>query len=79
MDIVLWLGSALGAVIGLLHAGYIYRQRPQRSRNDRIMAAYRGLWAFVLWMLFGSYVLVLWVVGVIVYAAAKAVPRFGSV
>jgi hypothetical protein len=79
MDIVLWLGSALGAVIGLLHAGYIYRGRLQRSANDRIMAVYRGLWAFALWVLFGSYLLVLWVVGVIAYAAVRAVPGLRSV
>ncbi len=75
MDIVLWAGSALGVVIGLLHAGYIYRRQSPRSWPDRIKAIYRGLWAFVLWVLFGSYVLVLWVVGALAYAAFKIVPR----
>ena len=33
------------------------------------------LWAFALWVLFGSYVLVLWVVGVLAMAAFKIVPK----
>ncbi|MDJ0893753.1 MAG: hypothetical protein QNJ92_01315 [Alphaproteobacteria bacterium] len=81
MSIVLWLGSALGAAIGLLHAGYIYRQevtevppaRRERPFATRARAAYFALWAFALWVVFGSYLLVLWLLAVIAHGVYRVV------
>ena len=83
MTYVLWAGSALGAVIGLLHAFYLYRQgaasrmasgatQPAVTRGE---AVYRALWAFVLWTAFGSYVLVLWIAGAVLYSVWRLVPK----
>jgi hypothetical protein len=63
MSELLWIGSILGAVVGVAHAVYLWRAESQGQGA----AIYRGLWAIGLWTLFGTYVLVLWVVGVIVY------------
>jgi hypothetical protein len=65
----------LGVVIGALHAGYLYRRHMVRTPADQPGAVYRGLWALGLWTLFGSYVLVLWIIGVIAYSISKVMPR----
>jgi len=68
MNSVLWAGAAVGAVFGLLHAIYIYRLV---AIDGHVRAAYYALWTFGLWLLFGPYVLVLWVISVIPYVIAK--------
>jgi len=75
MATLLWIGSLLGVVIGVLHAVYLYRQHVARTPVDQAGAVYRGLWALGLWTLFGSYVLVLWIIGVIAYSVSKVMPR----
>ena len=69
MSELLWIGSVLGAVVGVVHAVYLWRVSATEPQ-DRGAATYRGLWAVGLWTLFGTYVLVLWVVGVIAYGLA---------
>ena len=87
--IVLQMGAIVGAVIGLFHAVYIYRRRASdfpdalaaRPVATRAGALYYALWTFALWVLFGSYVFVLWVVSVVVYGvylAVKAVTPGGQ-
>src|SRR5262249_48916397 len=76
----LWIGSALGAALGLLHGIYLYRQQTARvlasgTTSSRAMGLYYGIWAFALWILFGAYVLAFWIVGSIVYWIARLVPR----
>ena len=86
MTYVLWTGMALGIVIGLLHAVHTYRQRladaaamlARHPAKVRALAVYHGVWTFALWTLFGSYVLVLWVVSVVAYSVFKIVPRSAS-
>ncbi len=81
MTILLLIGSSIGAVIGFLHACYVYRQEvgelpnalSERPVRARASAAYYALWTFVLWAVFGSYVLFLWVVSIIAYGIYKAV------
>lgn len=69
---VLWVGTAVGAVLGLLHAGYVYRNLAMPDGSvARVRAGYYALFTFFLWLLFGTYVLVLWVVAVIAYAIAR--------
>lgn len=74
MIYILYAGSVVGALIGLVHAIYIYRRRIAGSNASWRTATYRGLWTFFLWTLFGSYLLVLWVVAVIVFSVNKMVP-----
>lgn len=79
--IVLQLGAIVGAVIGLFHAVYIYRRRASdfpdalaaRPIATRAGALYYALWTFALWVLFGSYVFVLWMISVVVYGVYLAV------
>jgi hypothetical protein len=83
LTIALWIGSAVGAVLGLFHAGYVYRQHLSDSANApagisfaaRLRAGYYAVWTLGLWILFGSYVLYLWVLGCILYLLYKAVPK----
>ena len=73
MGIFLWLGSGLGAVLGVLHGVHLYRRQTARaitggSLSPRVSGLYYGLWAVALWTLFGSYVLAFWVLGAVAYA-----------
>ena len=75
METFLWIGSAVGAVLGGLHALYVYRDISARAakngnrngngngKGGQIRALYHGLWTFALWTLFGSYVLGFWLIG----------------
>ena len=80
MDDFFWIGSALGAVLGLLHGIYLYRLQTARTsasgtKGSRANGLYYGLWAFALWTLFGSYVLAFWIIGSVGYAIARLAPR----
>lgn len=64
IPVILWLGTALGFAIGLLHATQIVATGSQDSSPDRPFARlYRAVWAIGLWTLFGAYLLVLWLLG----------------
>lgn len=63
MEQFLWLGTLLGAAFGALHGLHIYRSRTAAEGTNPVTAAYYGLWAFALWCLFGSYLLLLWLIG----------------
>lgn len=77
------IGSVVGAIIGLIHAGYVYIQQtaefPERLAEHpvavRVRAAYFALWTIFLWVLLGSYVFYLWVVSVVIYAIYHALKR----
>lgn len=74
----LWIGSALGAFLGLLHGVYLFQQIAPRARASGIpggkaQGLYYGLWAFALWTLFGSYVLALWILGAFAYPIVRLV------
>jgi len=76
----LWIGSVLGAVVGLLHGIYLYRQQaawapandPTRNRTAGL---YYGLWAVALWTIFGAYVLAFWILGVVARPVARLLSR----
>ena len=75
----LWIGSALGAGLGLLHGIYLYRQQTARAlasstTSSRAIGLYYGIWAFALWTLLGAYVLAFWIVGSIAYWIARLIP-----
>ena len=73
MSLLLWVGTLFGAAIGLAHAIYLWRVSLQEA-DSRGTAFYRGVWAIGLWTIFGTYVLVLWILGVIAYGLAGLLP-----
>lgn len=70
MDAYLWVGTLVGALLGLAHAAYLWTHREGRNRAGA-RALYRGVWAVALWTLFGTYVLSLWILGAIGYGLAS--------
>ena len=89
MNTIVWIGSLLGLVIGSRHAVHLYRRRVADARESAVggatshlatahlEGAYYGLWALALWVIFGTYVLVLWVIGAVAYSIFRMVPRRG--
>ncbi len=88
MPTALIVGSAVGAVIGLVHGWGVYKARIAASgpsgngAASRLRAAYHALWTLALWVLFGAYVFYLWLIGVVLYAGYRALgllrrPRTG--
>lgn len=73
MSSLLWVGTVFGAAIGLAHAVYLWRVSLQET-DSRSIALYRGVWAIGLWTIFGTYVLVLWIIGVIAYGLTGLLP-----
>jgi hypothetical protein len=73
MNSVLWAGTVVGAALGLLHAGYVYRLiSTPGGAAAHARAGYYAVWTLALWLLFGTYVLVLWIISVVAYTIAKA-------
>ena len=59
---------------------YLFRQIAVRAPADGIpggkaQGLYYALWAFVLWVLFGSYVLAFWILGLLAYPIVRLVQR----
>lgn len=73
---LMWIGSMVGALLGLAHATYVFRvvakSVPSGVSPNYPGAVYFAIWTFGLWVLFGTYVLVLWVVGGVLYLVFKA-------
>ena len=83
MDLFLWIGSAIGAALGLLHAAYLYREIAARASaagttGINVRGVYYGVWTFALWTIFGSYVLALWLIGAILSSVVRLIPRRSS-
>ena len=76
MASLLMTGMVVGALLGAFHAVYIYRllatEPPAGATPGHARAVYYALWTFGLWVIFGSYVLILWLIGAIFYAVFKA-------
>ena len=77
MNTAVLICSAFGAVAGLLHAACLARRLSARAdfahcsfAPARVLTPlYYGLWTFLLWTVFGSYVLYLWLAACGVYGA----------
>ena len=73
---IAWAGSVIGVLLGLTQAVYVYRVitngTPAGAAPSPARGFYFALWTFGLWILFGSYVLVLWLAGVVLYLIFKA-------
>jgi dimethylaniline monooxygenase (N-oxide forming) len=81
MSVLLWVGTIVGAACGLGHGVYVYncvrRERPRVASGgaQRLKALYYGLWALALWVLFGVYVTVLWVIACCLYLPSRLLGR----
>ncbi len=75
---LLWTGTVLGVFLGLIHAVYVFRTVTSQAPRESVSLA-RGLyyagWTVGLWILFGSYLLGLWIVAVICHGAARLASR----
>ena len=65
----------IGLILGLVHASYVYRLIASDVRRsgapDQARGLYYAVWTLGLWILFGSYVLILWLAGAACYAGLK--------
>ena len=76
MTAVLWAGTLVGVVFGLFHALYVYRlvmaEGPADAAPSHARAGYYALWTLGLWLFFGTYMLVLWLIGAAFWLIFKA-------
>lgn len=61
----IWIGTSLGAVLGLLHGISVFRQQSTRAGGSFGKALYFALWTLALWVVFGAYVLAFWILGAV--------------
>jgi hypothetical protein len=61
-------GIVAGAIIGLFHAGYVYRVA---AVDGHLRASYHALWTVGLWLLFGPMMLTLWIISAVACAIAR--------
>ena len=81
MEFFLKVGAVVGACLGLVHAGYVYRQvvgaiptgSASRPLAIHLRGVYYAVWTVGLWIVFGSYVFYLWVLGAVAYALTRAI------
>lgn len=75
MNTAIFIGSAVGAGAGLIHATGLARQLSARADfayssfalGGILTPLYYGLWTLLLWTVFGSYVIYLWLAACGVY------------
>jgi len=81
MSALLWAGTVVGAACGLGHGFYVYGRISQEASkaapggSDRPQAIAYAIWTLALWMLFGVYVTVLWVVACCFYIPSRLLGR----
>ncbi len=72
---LLWTGTVVGAVVGAFNAAYVYqtvRDTAPEAATNQTRAIYYAVWTFTLWVLFGSYLLFLWVIAAVLYFGFKS-------
>ena len=74
MNTVLFIGGAFGLLVGIAHASAKFQtqrnragRHPNTQHNGNVPTLYYALWTVVLWILFGSYVLYLWIAANVVF------------
>ena len=64
-------GTIVGLVLGLLHGGYVYgklsRAKSPGGPPQHLRGLYYATWTVILWTVFGTYVLVLWLAGAVLF------------
>jgi hypothetical protein len=79
MNTAILIGSVVGAGLGLMHATALARRMfaradslaPGFSLGSLGTPLYFGFWTLLLWTVFGSYVLYLWLIACVVFAAHR--------
>ena len=72
MTSMLWVGTIIGAFLGLLHAGDVYRVvSVPGGAAAHARAGYYAVWTLALWLLCGTYVVALWIISVVAYTIAR--------
>ena len=65
------LGSMLGAMFGLVHAIYVYSvvgsSGTTNETCNHAAGVYAALWTLALWILFGTNLMLLWLIGAVLY------------
>jgi hypothetical protein len=73
---LVWVGTLVGAILGVAHAVYVYRVVahgvPTGTSPDQVRGIYFAIWTVLLWILLGSYIVVLWLAGIAMYLLFKA-------
>ena len=81
MGALLWLGMAVGLACGLAHAVYVFNCINREAalvapgNPDRPECLIYAIWTLALWLLFGLYVTVLWVVACCFYIPSRLLGR----
>ena len=71
MNEFLWIGTLLGAIVGLLHALNTLSTRLKHDRLRRMKTAWQSIWTIALWTLFGAYVLAFWIIGAVIFGISR--------
>ncbi|MEM7073614.1 MAG: hypothetical protein AAGA28_06640 [Pseudomonadota bacterium] len=66
MHAFIWAGTALGFVIGVIHALAIARPAIGTSPEQTARIVWRAVVTLVLWTVFGAYLLIFWLLGAVV-------------
>lgn len=78
LELVWLVGAAAGAIVGCAHAIDIYRRCERMPTAGGLCgharAAYHALWTLALWVVFGAYVLIVWLIGMALHVAAGRPP-----
>ena len=59
----IWIGTLLGAVLGVFHSILVFRQRMADAGGGFGKALYFAIWTVALWAAFGAYVLFFYLLG----------------
>src|SRR5260370_7679936 len=85
MSALLWAGTIVGAVCGLGHGTYVYnrvsREAPKVNAGSTVRpkAISYAIWTMALWVLFGVYVTVLWVIAFCFYIPTRLSGRQSTI
>ncbi len=79
----LFIGTVFGAIVGIIHAAYVYcrltAEVPAKLAKlpiaARARAAWFALWTAFLWVVFGAYVFYLWLIAIVIYATCCVLRR----
>ena len=77
MNEAMLIAAVIGAVLGTIHAIGVYGDRLRNAQNEghsnalsHARAYYYALWTLLLWLVFGAYVFIAWVIASILYLPA---------
>ena len=70
-------GSLLGLGLGALHFLYILYAGSAQSGGLSLKSLWHGLGVWILWVMFGAYVLAFWVIGWVLLLAGGLLPSRG--